>query len=388
MAVNNTTFYATINSLVSKAAGIADAGITDYDSFIDFGRTLGSMNGSDFANQFAKEIANKIHLSIDTIRDYKGAYGSLIKGKIAPNAVIELITHQFMETRAAAFIDLVDGTSVDQWIINKGEQAVDYYIDDNSYQIPVTIQSVELEGAFQSPEAMDRFLNAKIRMALNSNESAREAGRIGLVAALIKDLSEDGDVEEAAAPEDAAQVYPLLTMFNDLYDQTLTADNAMYNGEFVKFVVNMLKKVRKKMAKPSVSFNNGNKIDGAKIKTFTPLEANKLFIHSALDSALETYVHQDVRRPEALGNFETVTCWQSEDDVFVVKYDDGTGEETTSDPVIAVMADDFAMGEYVCVEDVQSTGYNVPGKYYDVWISCQTKYVMNRTANRVIFTLA
>lgn len=381
MAINN-NFYATINELVNRATGEgATIAITDFQSFVDFGKSLADMTASDktnFMNAFAAEIANKVKLSIDTARDYKGKFTSLIRGQMSANGVIEMITHSFYETREASFVSLIDGQSVDQYEINKGGQNVVYFTKDNAYQIPVTIQYLELEGAFVSPEAMNRFLDAKIRYALNSNELAREEGRLGLVDSLIKEI-DAGDA--ATTVEEPAQKYPLVTLYNATYGAELTADTALYNGEFIKFAVNMIKKVKNKLAHPSISYN----LSG--IKTFTPKteEDQKLMVIGALDGGIETYVMQDVRRPEALGAYEVVPFWQNEETPFVIGDEEIDG--AVSSPIVAVLFDKYALGEYVCHEAVRTTPFNARGEYFNNWINVQTKYVMNSDANAVIFTL-
>lgn len=378
MAVNN-NFYATINELVNRASKGEIGAVVDYSSFIDVGKTLADMTQGDrdaFMNNFANEIANKVKISIDTARDYQGKFKSLIRGTASPNAVIEIVTHGFFETRQALFVNLQNNGSVDMYKINKGSQSVRYYTKDNTYTIPVTIQSLELEGAFQSPEKMNAFLQNKIRYAMNSNESAREQGRRGLMADLICELS---DATEATSADVNAQRYNLLQLYYDIYGIELTADTALHNGEFVRFAVQQIKKVRRKMAERSDAFN----ISG--VETFTPESENELFVHSGLAAGIDTYLYQDARRPETLGDFEEVNYWQNSDTPYIVTH--GEEGDLNTLPIVAVAIDRFAAGEWVCHEAVNTTPYNAAGEYYNIWINVQTKYVRNADANAVIFEL-
>ena len=117
--INNNAFIA-INELVSRAAGVADAGIVDDKSLIDFGRKLSDMNADDFKNNFANEIANKVRLSINVARKYEPKLQSLIRGSMPANGIIEIIQNTFFSTRAADFTNLVDGQSIDMYKVAKG----------------------------------------------------------------------------------------------------------------------------------------------------------------------------------------------------------------------------------------------------------------------------
>lgn len=391
MAINN-NFYATVNDLIERASGGTATKVVDYASFIDAGKALSEMTQGDrdkFMNSFAMEIANKVKLSIDTARDYVPKLDTLVRGQLSPNGVIEMITHGFFSTRAAQFATLTNDGTVDQYVINKGAQEVNYYINDNAYQIPVTIQYLELEGAFTSPEKMDMFLQNKIKYAMNTNALAREQGRRGLLADLIVEL----DAKTAATgPDTSAQKYELVSLYNTTYGLTgadaLTSENALYSSEFVKFAIAMIKKVNKKISDVSVKFNSEG------VKTFTPdtAEDKKLITNDALDAAIVAF--KSTISPDAteLGEHESVSYWQDELMPFVVKTGGTQGDgsvsgETVSSPVVAILYDRFAIGEYLCHEAVRTTPFNAAGEYYNNWINVQTKYCRNKNANAVIFTL-
>lgn len=418
MIENN--FYETINELFSRASSGTITDIVDYDTFIEAGKQIASMTDADsFKNAFISQLANKIRLTIDTARKYTGAYSSMTRGQLPAGGIIELITHKFYEARAAAFVKLTNDGTVDQYIINKGDANVRYYTDSNAYQIPVTVQSVELEGAFRSPEAMQSFINNQIEYAMNSNEANRELGRLGIMGKIINDLS---TATAATGAESPAQRYKLVTLFNSIYGaNTVDADNCLYNGEFIRFACMMINKVAKKMQKVSTSYNTSG------IKTFTPAGELNAFINSALVSGVSAYILNDDRRPEYNSlpeGFEDVPYWQNEDDPFVVSsivadyfvntlpasgtaskvyYNRADGkhyeyknsdwsaldkdDEDDSAPVVALLMDKYAAGEYVEHQRVVATPYNARGEYYNNWINAQIKYIVNEDANAVIFTL-
>lgn len=378
----NTNFYKTVNSLMSFSSGAGVPEVVDYATFIEAGKTILQLDGESVQNGFINPLMNKIGLSINVVRSYEGSYKELTRGTLQYGDTIEMIMNYFYDTQAAVFNNLVDGTTVDQYEINKPKADVSYFIDSNSFDITRTIQRVELEKAFSSPAAMDKFIAGITTYVVNSAEEAREVGRIALVGKLIIDL----DASNAAANDNApATKYNLVTMYNNLTGAELTSDNCLYNEEFIKYAVAVIKKVMGKTEKASASYN----LKG--LKTFTPASGRHLFVNSALTSAMDTYIRTDNYNPEfsVLTDYINVPYWQDEDAPFVVKSKTGDeGETVTSSPVVAVFCDEYAIGEYLRTQAMEQSPYNARGRYWNMFLHVEVKYVENTSANAVLFTLA
>ena len=426
--INNNAWIA-INELVSRAAGVADAAIVDDKSLIDFGRKLTDTNADTFKNNFANEIANKVRLSINVARKYDAKLESLIRGTMPANGVLEIIQNTFFDTRVADFVNLVDGQSVDMYKVNKGKQTADYFVDEIAFKLFVTIQDVELEGAFMSGEAMQSFLTGKITYLVNSYTLARAQGRRAMLASEIKDLSA---ATAATTADGLAQRYKLCELYNTVYGYKssdtgyVSKENALYDANFVKFAIMMINKVYKKISTPSMSFNDGT------IKTFTPDGNKKLVCLGALSDSIVAYKTTFSPDATVLPEHETIEFWQQEKDPYVAyfmkpndkyyivntdaernttngsysyviasgktylrgasnwtevtNFDDGNAQTATA-PTIAVLFDDIAMGEYVTHEATRTSPFNVAGEYYNVFINFQGKLIRLKSANQVIFTL-
>lgn len=385
----NNTFYAVANDLMNRAAsgaGLEPVTVLDYSSFISAGQQLTNLSGKDLANAFADEIANKVQIALNIARPYNADLDSLNFGTMPPEGVLEIINNQFMNTRAAEFPNLTNGESVDMYVVNKGEQSVDYYFKSEAFQIPVTIQLSELRGAFNSPEAMEAFLYGKVMYALNSKNHAIEVSRYALMAKGIIDAT-DSESEYVAEPAEtqytAARRYDLVTLYNKIHSTALTSDTAPYDRDFIAFAVSLIKYVRDKMKKASTSYNPRG------IKTFTP--DPRLKVVAPFDSAITSYLYPDTLHPEfnRLDNYEIVPFLQNENTPYTVNYSNSTTTDNSlvTPPVLAILHDEYAMLEYTMIDDVESTPYNAAGRYTNDWISAQYGRYINRGANFVIFTL-
>lgn len=383
MAVNN-NFYTTINGLVEQATKGSTTPIVDYDSFIEVGKSITDIQNTDLQNNFITALMNRISMVINTARNYEGSYKELTRGSLDYGNTIELIIQQFYDAQAAAFVDLVDGTSVDQYKIYKPKANVDYYVDTVAYKIPITIQYDQLKKAFTGPGAMDSFIADITMYVMNSNELKREAGRIALVAKLIVDTT---SADAATSTDTPARHYKLLSLYNTITGANLTTANALYNAEFIKFAISTINKVTEKTKKVSESYNKKG------IKTFTRAQDRHLFVNSALVSAKGTYVFPDAFNNSeeiSLRDYINVPYWQNEKSPLTVTYEDpeNSGQSLTTEPVLAVLCDKFAIGEYVRKQDMRTTPFNADGEYWNNFLNVELKYLVCESANSVVFTLA
>lgn len=380
----NYNFYLALNSLVEQATNGESEPITDYTSFIERGKTIMELKNTNLQNNFINALMNRIALVIDTARNYEGSYKELSRGTLGYGNTIEMVIQGFYEAQSAPFVNLTDGESVDQYKVYKPKVDVDYFVDTVAYQIPITVQYDQLKKAFETPEAMDAFINNTIMYVMNSNELHKEVGRIALVANLIVN---DTQAEEAEDTNTPAQHYKLVTLYNDITGAQLTKDNCLYNSEFIKFAVSTINKVIERTKKVSESYNSRG------IKTFTRPQDRHLFINSALVSAKGTYVFPDAFNNSDeinLKDYIDVPYWQNEDQPLTVTYanPDNKNESLTTEPVIAVMCDKFAVGEYVRKQDMRTTPFNASGEYWNNFLNVELKYLTCDAANSIVFTLA
>ena len=380
MAVNNNAYKA-LNNLVQYAtSGQADE-IVDYATLVEVGKKITDMSHTDWQNNFINAFANRIIKIIDTARNYEGKYKDLTLGDIPVGNAIELIIQHFYDAEAAEFVNLQEGQSVDQYKIYKPKADVDYFVDSNTYKIPITIQYEQVKKAFTSIGEMDNFFRGVMMYIMNSNELRREAGRAALMADAIVEAS---TATAATGPNDAARRYPLLTMYNAIAGVNLTADNCLYNEEFVKFMGKQIKMIMKKTENPSTSFNKNG------ILTFTKPENRHLFVASPATSSMEAYIRSTSNRdPDAVmfTNYIDVPFWQNEKNPLVVTYKDSGGQEKTTAPVVAMLTDKYNIAEYLFKQDLRTTPFNAAGEYWNYFLNVETRLLRCDSANCVIFTL-
>ena len=386
MAVNK-NFYITQNSMISQISNGTLSAI-DYASFVDSGKVITALENTDIANAYLSVLGNRIAFAIDMYRSYEGKYKELVRGNVDYGNTIETIMHTFYETQAPQWGAALpaNGQSVDMYKIARPSVNARYYVETNSYDIMRTIERTELKKAFSSPAEMDAFIASVIGFITNSNERAREAGRIGMVAQGIYTAAQ---ATAAKTSNTNATHYDLLGAFLAEVgaDAGLTAASTvaecLNNERFVKFAVATIKKVGDRMKTPSKKFSPTGALD-----TWTPEDKRHLFINSALEGAMDTYIYTNNYRPDRsmLTNYIPVVAWQSEDAPFDIKAT-VSGQEKDVKNVIGFIADEWAIGEFVTLQEMETTPYNVAGRFWNYYYHGETRYCINPDANMVVFTI-
>lgn len=389
MSINN-NFYAVINSLVSQGAG-SELVVTDHKSFIDYGKQLDKINGTEIANNFLSALANRIAQVVELYRGYKGDFTDLYRGNIEYGQTIEQIMFQWYDSTAAGWTQLNDGETFGSYTISKPQIAVNYYEKENSYDIEKTIQFEMLKKAFTSEAEMSSFMSGIFGMFTNSNELIREEARLGMIAgAIMKAYTIVGSTKETSS-DALGGMYNLRECYaNDTGDTTLNnaAIEVMLNNEkFIKYTMATIKKVKKKMTKPSTKFSPSRKI-----KTFTPENAQQTYLAAGLKTAIDSYIINTAHYPEGADvlnlDAKSVAYWQSADSPYdIITYNPSVPANIsiTLRGVVGIVFDDWACGEYTSVQTMDISPYDAKHRCWQYIYHGLCRYVVNQDANFVVF---
>ena len=389
MSINN-NFYEVINSLVSQGAG-SELVVTDHKSFIDYGKQLDKINGTEIANNFLSALANRIAQVVELYRGYNGDFTDLYRGNIEYGQTIEQIMFQWYDSTAAGWTQLNDGETFGAYTISKPQIAVNYYEKENSYDIEKTIQFEMLKKAFTSEAEMSSFMSGIFGMFTNSNELIREEARLGMIAgAIMKQYTGTGSIK-ATSSDALGGMYNLRECYaTDTGDTTLNnaAIEVMLNNEkFIKYTMATIKKVKKKMTKPSTKFSSSRKI-----KTFTPENAQQTYLAAGLKTAIDSYIINTAHYPEGADvlnlDAKSVAYWQSAASPYDITTNNpsvAANISITLHGVVGIVFDDWACGEYTSVQTMDISPYDAKHRCWQYIYHGLCRYVVNQDANFVVF---
>lgn len=394
MAVNN-EFYKTINELTNRSITGAVTEPIDAATWIDYGKAMQALDGQLLANGFLKNLLNRVKVTVDTFRTYRGKFLGVYRDT-ADFGVIEMYKKKFYESRKAPFIGLKTGDQF-PFTVYLPDEDVTYFTDTNARQTPITIQTVELRGAFDSPEKMDRFINHIFSNIANSLELQREQARRALVVNGMRDVRKnhfDGLTSAIGAP---SQAYPLITMYNAWQSDTSKRIaytqsgmlSALSNPDFVRFAVSAIQAAAVAMREVTDKMNGkGEKTFSANTHIVTVQPFKSAVTLTAMNTFNDNYLVDGVTG-------EVVSWWETSTAPMNITDNNGTDfikhvyddpEIPSNLPFIAVMYDEFTFGEFVDLNNTTSQ-YNGEVDATNYYYNDVHRYVYNESAPLAVFTL-
>ena len=394
----NAEFYTTINELTNRSITGDVTTPINAASWIDYGKAMSDLDGETLSNGFLKNLLNKVKLTVDTYRTYKGKFLGVYRDT-ADFGVVEMYLKHFYDSRKAPFIGLKDGAQY-PFTVYLPQEDVTYFMDTNARQTPITIQTVELRGAFASPEKMDRFITHIFGNIANSLELQRENARRALIVNGMRDVimnhangfksDEPANVPTLGEP---VQYYPLASMYRKYIGETggYTGNFNEFekNSDFIRFAVSVISAAAKNMGEVTARMNGkGIKTFSDKIHIVTAQPFKSLVTLTAMNTFHDNYLVDGV-------NGETVSWWESPKNPLNITFDNTTNlftaihsEQGGSLPlkIYAVMYDEYTFGEFVDLNNTTSQ-YNGEVDATNYYYNDVMRYVYNEYAPLAVFAL-
>lgn len=388
MAVNELGFnqLATVLAeITSQATGQSVLAPVDTSSFVSVANTA-LLTGYD---TLLNAIGQVLSRTIFSIRPYSRTFRGLeVTNQRFGNHVrkLQAIDLPFEEDDR---IKLVDGESVDQYVIQKPKVLQTNYYGENVIQKHLTIFKDQLDVAFQSPDELGRFLSMILTNSSNQIEQAKESVERATVCNLIAGNS----------VVNTSGVFHLVTLYNDFAGTDLTTETVFQNGNFEPFVRWMcafLGNVIDKLRERSALFHMN--ITDKTIMRHTPKDKLKVYFSSEYTNLMETNVFSTTFHDDYLKKvevFNKVTYWQDIQtphslDV-VAGHITSAGAVTSTavqlDNVFGVMFDtDAALVTNVNQWQANSP-FNARGGYSNMYFHATSRYCVDYLENCVVLLL-
>ena len=364
--------YGLVNTVNSEAFGHSAITVVDTSSLIALGNTV--LSSSTNTEAFLSTLAQRIGRTILRFREYRNKLGDMVLNDFEYGAILQKIKVHMPEAELDESYDLIDGNTVDPYVIAKPSVDQKLFVTRTPYQFHITIQRVHLKEAFLSPEAMGSFIGVVFGEVRNAIEvSLENLGRITLATAI--------------AEYSSSREIALVTDFNTEYNPTpaLTAAEALHNEEFLRYAIMRMMTTVDGIQDMSELYNDGS------MQTFTPREDVRIKVLSEFQRRIESNVlyaafnERFVDIPEGYTKLNFWQAAQSPFDVEITRPSDSTA--TTVNNVVAILHDRDAMGVYKIEEEVATSDLNAAGLYYNqYWHEKQLRF-LDLSENGVIFTL-
>lgn len=370
-----------VNSVTGEVLGKTDVVNDDLSNLVDVGNEIFD---TDNVDNYVKKLIDRIGQVIFVNRLYAGGVPSVLMDSWEYGSVVEKIS-----------ADMPEADENDSWNLQNGQT----YSQDTFYQPKVSAKffnskvTFDVKLSFTTQQVKESFsnvneLNGFISMLETGVKNSMTVKLDGLIMRTINNMT--GQILNSA---NGLQKVNLLTEYNAVSGQTLTANKALMDKDFLKFASLTIKKYQARITKMSTLFNAGGK------SRFTTTDNLHTVLLSDFADSAEVYLMSDTYHNDtvSLPNHETVPYWQGSGKSYAfndiskidVKIDAGnkTPKQVTQTGILGVMFDTNALG-VSNLNQRTTTSYNARAEFYTNYYKMDAGYFNDLNENFVVFYIA
>lgn len=388
MALSAKQIYTIVNEVASQAMGSKALAVVDNAGLVALGNTV--LGSNETKNNFINALTDRIGRTIVSFRAYHSHFPDFERDSIEWGNILQKLKIGMPDAEEDQSYNLVDGSSVDQYKINKAKVNQLLFTNETPWQTHITVHLDELEKAFIDSTAMGTFISGMFGEVQNRIELAMENLSMDCINNYMAELIK----RKTTTP---TRVIHLVTDYakESGYDHSEKPETALKDEEFLTYFINTVNKISSTMEYMTNGiYNDASGVAGetATANTrHTPKSEQELMLHIDLVNSLKTNINSKAFNMDQVAidiPFKKIPFWQSmkSPDSINVKPASG-GNAINQAGVMGVLFDREAMGTFKKKYTSLTSPINAAGKYYNVFYHMITMYFNDLTENAVIFVL-
>ena len=370
-----------VNSTTSEVLGKTDVVNDDLSNLVDVGNEIFN---SDNVDNYVKKLIDRIGQVIFVNRLYAGGVPSVLMDSWEYGSVVEKISADMPEADENDSWQLQDGQTYSQDTFYQPKVSAKFFNSKVTFDVKLSFTTEQVKESFSNVNELNGFISMLETGVKNSMTVKLDS----LIMRTINNMT--GQILNST---NGLQKVNLLTEYNAVSGQTLTANKALMDKDFLKFASLTIKKYQARITKMSTLFNAGGKA------RFTTTDNLHTVLLSDFADSAEVYLLSDTYHNDtvSLPNHETVPYWQGSgksyafDDVskIDVKIDAGnkTPKAVTQTGILGVMFDTNALG-VSNLNQRTTTSYNARAEFYTNYYKMDAGYFNDLNENFVVFYIA
>lgn len=376
MVVNQ--IYSILNSVCQQSNGEIALQSNDLTGLIALGDTV--LSSATTKDVFLNALVDVIGRTIISNKPY-AVDNYVLTDYFSFSATLQKIYVDPLEARENPEYNLVDGESIDQYIVRKPTAKQKIFSNKNTFEIDVTIPDDSLSSAFRTPEEMSAFIDGIMQAVENTMQVEIENLQLMAIDNMIGETIHGGK---------ATQKVNLLKEYNTLHSSSLSVASALTDVEFLKYATTRINETRKRMRKMSVLFNSEG------WHRHTPDEDLKVLVLDEFEDSVISYLQADTYHNEMVklkGSYNTIPYWQAPGqaydfvDTSKVTITTSSGFEVKQDGIVAMLYDKDAIFATYTMEKTESAR-NARGRYVNYFFKYTKRFANDLSENCVVFYLA
>ena len=394
MAVTAKQIYSIVNEVALQAMGTNAIGVVDNAGLIALGNTVLASDATK--NNFINALTDRIGRTIVSFRAYHSHFPDFERDSIEWGNILQKLKIGMPDAEEDQSYNLADGSSVDQYKINKAKVNQLLFTTETPWQTHITVHLEQLEKAFLNTDAMGIFISSMFGEVQNRIELAME----NLSMECVNNYMAEVIKRKEGVPN---RVINLLSEYKEKtgVDHTTAPLSALDDEEFLKYVVRRINSISSTMEYMTdrmfndPGFYTDDVIPTAQRKVMarhTPKSEQRLMLFIDMVNSLKTNINSKAFNMEQVAidiPFTTVPFWQSISNPSAINVKPASGGTKIEESlVMGIMYDREAMGTFKKKYNSLTTPINAAGQYYNVFYHMITMYYNDLSENAVIFVLA
>lgn len=369
-----TQVYELANAVTKEVLGETAVVNEDLTNIVDIGDSIANLNLLD---HYVESLVDHIGKMIFVNRAYSGTAPSIMMDSWEYGSILEKVTYDGLpEATENESWELEDGEEYNPNIFTQPKVSAKFYDKRVTFEVPMSFAERQVKSAFSSASQLNAFFS----MIYNAIEKSMTVKMDGLIERTINNV-----IGETIANGGIRSIN-VLGLYNSMYSQSLTPEQAILTPEFIRFVAYQFKLYSDRMVKISKLFNIGGK------ERFTPKDMQRIIMLSEFKTAADVYLQSDTFHNELtkLPNADEVPYWQGSGLAYDFRSTSAINVKTAGGTTVAragilgLIMDRDTCGVSNLNRRV-TTDWNAKGEFWNNWYKFDAGYFNDFNENAIVF---
>ena len=371
--------YSIMNAVTQTTLGENEVLAEDLSNIVDIGNSI--MNVAGIEN-YVRSLTDHIGKTIFVNRAYSGSVPSVLMDGWEFGSILEKVTYDDLpEATENESWKLENGKSYDVNVFTQPKASAKFFNKRVTFEVPMSFAERQVKSAFDNAAQLNSFFS----MIYNAIDKSMTVKVDGLVSRTINNMIGETLINGAGT----VKAVNILKMYNEKFGTRLTANNCIYDPEFIRYASLVIGLWSDRLTKLSTLFNVGGK------DRFTSKDLQHIVLLSEFEAYAKAYLYSDTYHKEftALPNAEKVAYWQGSGTNYdfastsKIHVTTSSGDEVEQSGILGIIFDRDALGVSNLDRRV-TTNYNAKGEFFNNWYKFDAGYFNDLNENFVVFYVA
>ena len=371
--------YSIMNAVTQTTLGENEVLAEDLSNIVDIGNSI--MNVAGIEN-YVRSLTDHIGKTIFVNRAYSGSVPSVLMDGWEFGSILEKVTYDDLpEATENESWKLENGKSYDVNVFTQPKASAKFFNKRVTFEVPMSFAERQVKSAFDNAAQLNSFFS----MIYNAIDKSMTVKVDGLVSRTINNMIGETLVNGSGT----VKAVNILKMYNQKFGTKLTANNCIYDPEFIRYASLIIGLWSDRLTKLSTLFNVGGK------DRFTSKDLQHIVLLSEFEAYAKAYLYSDTYHKEftALPNAEKVAYWQGSGTNYdfastsKIHVTTSSGDEVEQSGILGIIFDRDALGVSNLDRRV-TTNYNAKGEFFNNWYKFDAGYFNDLNENFVVFYVA